>query len=180
MKLRQLDILNNFTLFNIDENFDNFSIIFKFTHNDNEIRKIKNLENLSIGALLEIGNSYSISNTITIIKNDLNLKCITENDLCNLYLHYWNKKLLSIQQMFGDIDKGVIMTNQFGNEWNRACQTVVIPFEITTINSLAIKMNKTYDEISKLKWIECYFRIKCDKRNEYFEYLCNEKNKIKQ
>lgn len=180
MRVNQIDILNNFISFNVNENFDNFSLLFKLMHKKDEIDKIKNLENLSIDALLEIGNSYSISNTITIIKNDLNLKYITENDLCDLYIHFWNRKLLSIQKLFNDIDKSVIMTNQYGNEWSRACQTVVIPFEISVINSLAVKMNKTYDEISKLKWIECYFRIKCDKRNEFFEYLCSEKNKIKQ
>lgn len=170
MKIKHLD-----TLYGIISINKQLSWIFNLFYNKDEII---NLDKLSIGALMDCGKSTLPSEQIDIIKKDLNLRFTTQNDLCILY-YKWKDRLNDIAKTFEQLERSVIIPTDYGSQWQQASSKVQIPVEISLIDQIARRMNITWNEASKLSWVEVYLMLKIDKREAYFQYLIQQTVKSK-
>lgn len=138
---------------------------------------IKNLSELSIGAVADIGHAKLPSQIIDIIMKDLNIKYISENDQCKLYC-YWKKQLDLITKQFSDLER-VQIPSQYKNEYSRATATIKVMPEVLLIDQISKRMGILWDQASKLKWSEVLLMQRIDRQNALFEYYVMEKNKAR-
>lgn len=137
-----------------------------------------NTQNISIGAFLDAVSASKPSDVYSIVAHDLNVRFATQNDKCILAIEWINQiKLWS--DMFENIEKLVIIPMSYRNEWNSASGKVKVPVEISLIDRLAKRNNISWDEASKLPVTQVILMLTIDKREEYFNYLVTQAQKVK-
>lgn len=134
------------------------------------------LDKLSIGAFLDVTRSSNMIDIYSIISNDLGVKWNTQNDKCILVIE-WLKQIDVFTKAFENIDRLVIIPQNYANEWNQASSKVQVPPEISLIDNIAQHLRCTWQEATKLSVGEVLLILKLQKRDQYFNYLVTNKQK---
>lgn len=134
------------------------------------------LDKLSIGAFLDVTRSNNMLDIYSIIAKDLSVKWNTQNDKCILVIE-WLKQIDVFTKAFENIDRLVIIPQNYGAEWNTASSKVNVPPEISLIDTIAQHLHCTWQEATKISVGEVLLILKLQKREQYFNHLVAQKNK---
>lgn len=139
------------------------------------IARYTKLDNLTVGAYLDIIDSKKPSDIISIIMKDLGIPILLlpEHALCYLYINHWKRQIENYTQAFISLSKAAIMPSKFQAEWNEAINRIYVPSEIVLIDSLSKRMNISWEQSLKLKTSQVILMQRIDKQDQYFQYLIN-------
>lgn len=176
MNIKQLQVLleSGFTI----RAEKKFSFWFNLFYKDMSDTIIQ-LNDLSIGALLEITDKSNLIDIFLIIVHDLKLDTwkMTDNDECTLIL-YWMDRLDIMMKAFSATDN-ITIPSDFSSQWSQTDQTIPIPPTIALLDQIARRMGLTYEQASNLRWSEVMWMARIDKKEAYFNYLCSKKQQRK-
>lgn len=139
------------------------------------ITRYTKLDNLTVGAYLDIVDSNKPSDIISIIKKDLGIPTLLlpEHALCYLYINHWKRQIESYTQAFINTSRLVIIPNKYQVEWGEVISKIQIPSEISLVDHLAKRMNISWDEAIKIKVSQVILMQRLDLQEQYFQYLIN-------
>ncbi len=155
-----------------------FSFWFNFFYKD-KTDAIVQLNDLSIGALLEITDKNNLIDIFQIIVHDLKIDTwkMFDSDKCILILH-WMDRLDNMMRAFSATDN-IIIPSDFSSQWSQTDQIIPTPPTIALLDQIARRMHLTYEQASNLRWSEVMWMARIDKKEAYFNYLCSKKQQRK-
>lgn len=176
MNIKQLQVLleSGFTI-RAEKKFSFwFNLFYK-----NKTDTIIQLNDLSIGALLEITDKSNLIDIFQIIVHDLKLDTwkMTDNDRCTLAL-LWTDRLDIMMKAFSAADN-ITIPSDFSSQWFQTDQVIPIPPTIALLDQIARRVGLTYEQASELRWSEVMWMVRIDKKEAYFNYLCSKKQQRK-